>query len=55
MTLLRMRVYKPAFSHEESLKILADGRGTQFDPGVVDAFDIEENIRKINSGKIALS
>lgn len=31
------RVYKPALSHEESLRIITEGRGTQFDPQVVDA------------------
>jgi len=32
------RVYKPAFSHEEARKIILEGRGTQFDPVMVDAF-----------------
>ncbi len=32
------RVYKPAFSHEISRKILIDDKGTHFDPDVVDAF-----------------
>ena len=32
------RVYKPAFSHEKSKQIIVDGRGTQFDPRIVDAF-----------------
>ena len=31
-------VYKPAFSHEKSKQIIVEGRGTQFDPRVVDAF-----------------
>ncbi len=31
------RVYKPALSHDEALKIITSGRGTQFDPQVVDA------------------
>lgn len=32
------RVYKPAFSHEKSKEIIVQGRGTQFDPRIVDAF-----------------
>jgi putative two-component system response regulator len=32
------RPYKKAFTHEESLKIMADGRGTQFDPALTDVF-----------------
>jgi putative two-component system response regulator len=32
------RVYKSAYSHETSQSIILEGRGTQFDPDVVDAF-----------------
>ena len=32
------RVYKPALPHDEVVKMLRQGRGTQFDPDVVDAF-----------------
>ena len=32
------RVYKPGMTHEDAAKIIVDGRGTQFDPNVVDAF-----------------
>ncbi|MBX7259583.1 MAG: CHASE2 domain-containing protein [Candidatus Hydrogenedentes bacterium] len=32
------RCYKEGFSHERALEILTQGRGTQFDPRVVDAF-----------------
>jgi len=32
------RVYKPALPHDEVAKMLRQGRGTQFDPDVVDAF-----------------
>jgi putative two-component system response regulator len=32
------RVYKPAFSHEEARRLILEGRGTQFDPRIVDAF-----------------
>lgn len=36
--LTTQRVYKPAFTHEKSKEIILDGRGTHFDPFVVDAF-----------------
>lgn len=32
------RIYKPAFSIERSVGLLLDGRGTQFDPDLLDAF-----------------
>ena len=32
------RSYKPRFSHDYAKEVLRDGRGTQFDPDVVDAF-----------------
>ncbi|TFH30242.1 MAG: HD domain-containing protein [Deltaproteobacteria bacterium] len=42
------RVYKPALSHEEAVRIMGERRGTYFDPGVVDAFlDVNEEFRKI--------
>jgi putative two-component system response regulator len=36
--LLNKRVYKPAKSLEETTQIILEGRGTHFDPAVVDAF-----------------
>jgi len=36
--LVSKRVYKDPFSHEMAKKIIEEGRGTQFDPLVVDAF-----------------
>jgi response regulator RpfG family c-di-GMP phosphodiesterase len=36
------RVYKPASSHEKAREIIVDGRGTHFDPAIVDAFLAEE-------------
>lgn len=36
--LTSQRPYKPAFPLERSLEILREGRGTQFDPAVLDAF-----------------
>ncbi len=37
--LTSLRPYKPAFSHEKSLKILRDGVGSHFDPQVFEAFN----------------
>ncbi|MCX7812502.1 MAG: HD domain-containing protein [Pseudothermotoga sp.] len=46
--LTSVRPYKRALSFEESLRIIVEGRGTQFDPKVVDAFLREEHkIREI--------
>ncbi|MDK6076882.1 response regulator [Massilia varians] len=36
--LISRRVYKPPFSHAQSLEIMRQGRGTHFDPDVLDAF-----------------
>lgn len=36
--LISKRVYKPAFSHETAMDIIQEGRGSHFDPVVVDAF-----------------
>ena len=36
------RVYKPAFSHDDALKIIVKERGSQFDPQVVDALVASE-------------
>jgi putative two-component system response regulator len=42
------RVYKPPFSHEKSVEIILEGKGTQFDPDVVDAFVKQEScVREI--------
>lgn len=37
-TLVSERVYKKACTHEESLRILQEGNGTQFDPYLLDEF-----------------
>ena len=37
--LVTKRVYKDAMPHEEALQIILAGRGTHFDPDVVDAFE----------------
>lgn len=36
--LISSRVYKNAFSYEEARDVLAEGRGTHFDPDLIDAF-----------------
>jgi putative two-component system response regulator len=44
------RPYKEPFSVEEALKIISDGRGSHFDPAVVDAFfAIQEEIMAIRN------
>lgn len=46
--LICKRVYKPAFSHQKAATIIKEGRGTQFDPDVVDAFlDLEDAFRSV--------
>lgn len=36
--LISERIYKPAFSHDKARDIISEGRGTHFDPDIVDAF-----------------
>jgi len=36
--LVSKRVYRDALPQDEAVRIIAEGRGTQFDPAVVDAF-----------------
>ncbi|MDR2095984.1 MAG: response regulator [Treponema sp.] len=36
--LISVRPYKKSFSHEESIRIIKEGRGTQFDPVLTDLF-----------------
>ena len=46
--LISRRVYKAPMSHDEALKIISDGRGSHFDPDMVDAFLlIAEDFRAI--------
>ena len=47
------RIYKPAFPLEEALKIIEEGKGTQFDPRCVEVFlealpDIKATLRRYN-------
>jgi len=46
--LVSPRCYKDPYSHEVSLGIITEGRGTQFDPDIVDLLpDVEDEFRKI--------
>ncbi|TCO83687.1 putative two-component system response regulator [Plasticicumulans lactativorans] len=46
--LINRRCYKPAFSHEEAVRIIGEGRGRHFDPDMTDAFlAIAEEFRQI--------
>lgn len=45
--LISVRPYKKAFSHKKAMKIIQEGRGTQFDPEIVDLFvEHQDKIRK---------
>ena len=46
--LITRRVYKPAFPHEKAVEIIAEGRGTHFDPDLVDSMlEIESSFQQI--------
>lgn len=46
--LTTQRPYKKAFTHEESLTIIFSGRGTHFDPDIVDAlFEVQDEFQHI--------
>lgn len=46
--LISKRIYKPAYSHSQAIEILQAGRGTHFDPELLDAFcEIEGEIQEI--------
>ena len=46
--LISRRVYKESMSHQEAVKIILEGRGTHFDPDIVDGFlEIESNFMEI--------
>ncbi len=36
--LISWRVYKPAMPHQQAVEIIAQGRGSHFDPAIIDAF-----------------
>lgn len=46
--LVNKRCYKPAMSHGEAMAIMKNGRGSHFDPEVLDAFvEIEDEVQAI--------
>ncbi|MCF6334197.1 MAG: response regulator [Spirochaetales bacterium] len=46
--LISKRVYKPPFLHTKAVSIILEGKGTHFDPDIVDAFiNISEGFREI--------
>ena len=46
--LISRRVYKSAFTHQTALDMIREGRGTQFDPDVVDCFlDMSQSMNTI--------
>ena len=46
--LISKRVYKAGMPHEQAVAMIREGRGTHFDPDVVDAFlEIAEEFRAI--------
>jgi putative two-component system response regulator len=52
--LANSRVYKPALPHEETVRIISEGAGTQFDPGIVKAFlDIRDSFQSVSLGNDA--
>ena len=50
--LISRRVYKEAFPHAKSREIILAGRGTHFDPAVVDAFLAEEEEFQAHRGGV---
>jgi len=46
--LISKRVYKPPFTHSKAVAIIEEGRGSHFDPDIVDIFlELHENFRQI--------
>ncbi len=46
--LISRRVYKPPFTHQQAVEIILQGKGSHFDPTMVDAFvEIQEDFRQI--------
>jgi putative two-component system response regulator len=46
--LVSARVYKAAFSYSEAVKIILDGKGTQFDPIIADAVvQVQDQFQRI--------
>ncbi|GHS95134.1 two-component system response regulator [Synergistales bacterium] len=54
--LANSRIYKPALPHDETVRIVREGAGTQFDPGIVKAFlDISDSFINVQLGDDARS
>ena len=46
--LISKRVYKAAFTHKDSVRMILEGSGTHFDPNVAQAFQaVQEDFRQI--------
>ncbi len=46
--LISRRIYKPSRSHQQAVEIILEGKGTQFDPDIVDAFHgVHEEFQRI--------
>ncbi len=46
--LISKRVYKPPFTHKKAVSIIAEGKGSHFDPDIADAFiDLQEEFKQI--------
>ena len=46
--LISRRVYKEGMPHEQAMQIILEGRGSHFDPDVIDAFEAQhEEFRHI--------
>lgn len=46
--LISHRVYKPPFPHTQAVSMILEGRGTHFDPQIIDAFmELQEEFRQI--------
>ncbi|EKO3487649.1 two-component system response regulator [Vibrio fluvialis] len=46
--LISKRVYKPAFTHQDAVQLILDGKGTHFDPDIVDVFvDIADELYEV--------
>ncbi len=53
--LISRRVYKPAFTHRDAVEIILSGKGTQFDPEIIDAFvDIADELYQVAMQNMSL-